>query len=205
MTMAKNLRDQLIARIRGGGRGTVYTNKDFLDLGNRPAVDRVLSQLADEGVFKRLQRGLYYYTKSNPLLGIELSADPDEIANAVARQTGHRSEPSGAMAANALGLTTQVPAKQVYLTDGPSKTVHIGGQIIVLKHETPKGITPRTKMSRLVFQALRYLGKEAIDDTVITKLRTVLSDNDKQQLLRDAPYMTDWIVYVVQQIVNREE
>ena len=203
--MAKNLRDQLISRIRGGGRGTVCTNKDFLDLGNRPAVDRVLSQLADEGIFKRLKRGLYYFPKSNPLLGIELRADPNEIANAVARQTGHRAEPSGAMAANALGLTTQVPAKQVYLTDGPSKMIRIGSQTIVLKHETPKGITPRTKMSRLVFQALRYLGKEAIDDTAITKIRSVLSDNDKQQLLRDAPYMTDWIVYVVQQIVNRKE
>jgi hypothetical protein len=200
--MAKTLRDQLVARIRGSGRGSVYTNKDFLDLGNRPAVDRVLSQLADEGVFQRLQRGLYYYPKSNALLGITLSADPNKIAAAIARQTGHRAEPSGATAANALGLTTQVPAMQVYLTEGPSKTVRIGGQTIVLKHVTPRHISPRTKMSRLVFQALRYLGKENIDDTVITKIRTVLSDNDMQQLLRDVPYMTDWVVHVVQQIAK---
>ncbi len=197
--------DRILARIRGGGRGGVYTNKDFLDLAGRDAVDRALRRLADGGALERIHRGIYYYPRTNPRLGISLSPDPDKVAAAVARRTGSRSEASGAAAANRLGLTTQVPSKLVYLTDGPSKQVTIGKQTLILKHVAPSKLSAEAKPSRLILAAIRHLGRDGIDNTVVERLRALLPDADKRRLLEDVRYQTDWIVEVVKQITKPEK
>jgi len=115
------IQDTILDRIRGQGRGKVFTPKDFLDLGSRDAADQSLSRLVRGGEVQRLGRGLYHYPRINERLGIPLGPDFDEIAEALARQTGSRVVPSGAVAANRLGLSTQVPAKPVYLTDGRTR------------------------------------------------------------------------------------
>ena len=115
------IQDDILERIRGQGRGKVFTPKDFLDLGSRDAADQSLSRLVKGGEIQRLGRGLYHFPRMNERLGIALGPDLDEIAEALARQTGSRVVPSGAVAANRLGLSTQVPAKPVYLTDERAK------------------------------------------------------------------------------------
>lgn len=203
--MSNTTYDRILSRIRGGGRGEVYTNKDFLDLAGRDAVDRALRRLADDGTLKRIHRGIYYYPRTNPRLGISLSADPDKVAAAVARSTGSRAEASGAVAANRLGLTTQVPSKLVYLTNGPSKQVRIGSQTVVLRHVAANKLSAQTKMSRLVLEALRHLGRDGVDDAVVEKLRAVVPEQHKRQLVNDARYHTDWIVAAVKRIAKPKE
>ena len=95
----------ILDRIRTKARGKVFATKDFLDLGSRDAVDQALSRLAKAGELRRLGRGLYYYPRTNLRLGLELPPDPDEVAFALARRTGTRVTPSGALAANRLGLS----------------------------------------------------------------------------------------------------
>ena len=109
--MDTSMQDKIVERLRRQGQGKVFTPKDFLDLGSRESVDQALSRLAKAETVQRLGRGLYCYPKINKRLGIIISPDVDEIASALARQTGSRIAPSGAMAANRLGLSTQVPAK----------------------------------------------------------------------------------------------
>jgi hypothetical protein len=167
-------------------------------------VDQALSRLAREGVLRRLQRGLYDYPRMNPKLGGELSPDCEQVARAIARKTGSRIQPSGALAANLLGLSTQVPAKRVYLTDGASKTVGIGKQTLVFKHAAPKEMIASEGLGGVVLQALRYLGKEAVDEAVVRRLRETLSERDKQELLDDVVYATDWIVAVIERVVRGE-
>jgi hypothetical protein len=169
-------------------------------LGNRAAVDQTLSRLARDGTLQRLARGLYCYPRTNPRLGIVVSPNADEIAAALARQTGSRIAPSGALAANRLGLSTQVPAKHVYLTDGRSREVRVGNQVFAMKHVAPKELPIASPVSAAVFQALRYLGTAAIDTTVISRLRRRLSAKQRQQLLRDARYTTGWIADIVRKI-----
>ena len=91
-----DVQDTILDHLRRGSRGKVYTSKDLVHLGNRPAVDQTLSRLARDGTLQRLARGLYYYPRTNPRLGIVVSPNADEIAAALARQTGSRIAPSGA-------------------------------------------------------------------------------------------------------------
>ena len=196
---------EILRRIRGQGRGKVFIPKDFLDLGSRDAADQSLSRLVKGGEIERLGRGLYHYPRVNERLGIPISPDPDEIAEALARQTGSRIVPSGAVAANRLGLSTQVPAKPVYLTDGRTRQVRIGNTVFQLRHAAPKELPGGSRTSAMVFQSLRHVGQAAVDDQAIARLRRALSPKQRQELLRDARYTTEWIAAVVRKIAQDEE
>src|SRR5690606_17264799 len=148
---------QILERVQTARPGSVFTPKDFLDLASRDAADQALSRLARSGAIKRLARGLYYTPKHNSLLGVDVPPDLDEIAAALGRQTGSRIVPSGAVAANHLGLSTQVPAKPVYLTDGRSRLVKIGVTTLDLRHAAPRELPVGNRTSAMVFQALRHL------------------------------------------------
>lgn len=199
------IQDKILDRIRTQGRGKVFIPKDFLDLGSRDAADQALSRLVKSGAIERLGRGLYHYPQRNERLGIPLAPDLDDIADALGRQTGSRVVPSGAVAANRLGLSTQVPARPVYLTDGRTRQVRIGSTVIQLRHAAPKELPVGSRTSALVFQALRYLGQAAVDDRVMARLRRSLSAEQRQELLRDGRYTTDWIAAVVRQVARDKE
>ena len=196
------IQDDILDRIRRIDRGKVFTPKDFLDLGSRDAADQSLSRLVRSGAIQRLGRGLYHYPRVNERLGIPIGPDPDEIAEALGRQTGSRVLPSGAAAANRLGLSTQVPAKPVYLTDGRTRQVRIGRMVFQIRHAAPKELSTASRTSAMVFQALRHLGRAAVDEQVIARLRRALSSDQRQELLRDARYTTDWIAAVVRQVAQ---
>jgi hypothetical protein len=199
------IQDDILQRIRKQGRGKVFIPKDFLDLGSRDAADQSLSRLARRGEIERLGRGLYHYPRMNERLGIPLGPDLDEIAEALARQTGSRVVPSGAVAANRLGLSTQVPAKPVYLTDGRTRRVRISNLTIQIRHAAPKELPVGSRTSAMVFQALRHLGQTAVDNQVVSRLRRALSAGQKRELLRDARYTTDWIASVIRQVAEDEK
>jgi hypothetical protein len=199
------IRDDILDRIRGHERGKVFTPKDFLDLSSRDAADQSLSRLVKSGEIRRLGRGLYHYPRVNERLGIPIDPDPDEIAEALGRQTGSRVLPSGAAAANRLGLSTQVPAKPVYLTDGRSREVRIGCMVFQIRHAAPKELSTASRTSAMVFQALRHLGQAAVDEQVIARLRRALSADQRQELLRDARYTTGWIAAVVRQVAQNKK
>jgi hypothetical protein len=199
----QSIDSSILNRIYGTGKGSVFTPGRFLDIGSRDAVDKALSRLAKKGTIRRLARGLYDYPEHHPVMGV-LAPSPDAIARALAGKEGIRLQPSGAYAANRLGLTTQVPAKIVYLTDGPSRTVRVGNQEIRLQRTTPRNMRSAGRISGLVIQALRHLGQKHVDDSVIQILKRKLSDQDKKQLMKDIAYAPAWVGKHLRRIFQEE-
>src|SRR5882724_4699187 len=149
---------RILNGVHGHGRGWVFTPTDFSSrFGNRAAVDQALSRLTRSGAIRRLARGLYVYPRINPRLGV-ISPPPDAVAKAIARKTRSRLQVDGAQAANALGVSTQVPAHAIYLTDGPSRRVPIGRNVVTLRHTTARHLIAPGSQAGAVVQALRYLG-----------------------------------------------
>src|SRR5665213_2765816 len=124
-TITKSIDSRVITAIRSRGRGSVFVPADFLEMGSREAVDITLHRLARKGTIRRLARGVYDFPKDHPVLG-RLSPSAEAIAKALAGRDCTRIQPAGAYAANMLGLSEQVPAKVVFLTDGPSRMVKVG-------------------------------------------------------------------------------
>jgi len=186
-------------RIYSKNRGFVFTKSYFLDLGNPKTVAKALERLADSGEIRRLARGLYDYPEKHPRLG-DLPANYERIAQALAGRDSLKIQPSGAYAANLLGLTEQVPARIVFLTDGPNRTVQVNKQQIVLKRTTPKNMATAGRVSGLVIQALRHLGQNNVDDNIIGILKKRLSRKDRHQLINDLRYAPVWIGNIFRQL-----
>jgi hypothetical protein len=183
---------RLKSRIYGHGRGAVFTPNDFLDLGGRDAVDKALSRLTARGVIRRLARGLYEYPREHPELGT-LSPDLEKVAKALAGKHRIRLQPAGAYAANLLGLSEQVPAKIVFLTDGPSRTVKIGRQEIHLRRTTPRNMAAAGRLSGLLMQAFRSLGRQHITRQRLARLKLTLPAKERKQLIKDLPLAPTWM------------
>jgi len=184
--------NKVIKRIYGKKRGWVFTRSHFRDLGGAISIGKALFSLTNEKRIRRIARGLYDYPRKHPDLG-DLAPDPAAVVKALSEGRGIRVQPSGAYALNLLGLTTQVPSKVVYLTDGGSRRIDIGTQTIELRRTTPRNMALAGQTPGLVIQALRHLGQQHVTEEIVERLRVALSDEDRGKLVRARRYAPVWM------------
>lgn len=178
---------KIMRRVRGYGRGQrVFTPKDFLDLGSRPAVDQALSRLAKSGDLRRVARGLYDMPRVNPLLGRPASASLDHVLEAIARRDAIKIISDDIVAAYNFGLTTAVPAQPSYLTDGRSRQLKIGNRVVRLQHANPNLVSKSNQKHVTIIRAVQWLGPDASQDPdVVKKINGLLTSEDKEKLQKD--------------------
>jgi hypothetical protein len=206
MTAKKNpqsINSKLLAAIYALGRGSVFVPADFLELGSRGTIDIVLHRLTQKGTIRRLARGVYDFPREHPALGL-LSPSAESIAQALAGRDRTRLQPSGAYAANALGLSEQVPAKAVFLTEGPSRTVKIGPTTIHLRRTTARNMAAAGRLSGLLIQALRELGKDHVTQTRIRQLKRTLPAEKRRELLKDLRLAPAWMHPIFRELAKEE-
>jgi len=189
------------SRIYGNGRGWVFTPNSFRGVGSRDAIDSAISRLWKEGTVRKLARGLYDYPVQDPVLGT-VAPSADQIARALVVRDVIRLQPSGAYAANILGLSEQVPSRVVFLTDGPARKVTLGKREIILQHTTPRNMATAGRKSGTIIQALRYLGKDQVDDRVISILRRQISDEERPKIHKDLRHAPEWIADLLRPITQ---
>jgi len=170
----------------------VFTPNHFQDLGSRTAVGLALMRYTRAGNIRQLARGLYDYPATHPILGT-VAPSANAIARALVGRDAIRLQPSGAYAANLLGLSEQVPARIVFLTDGPARKVKLGKQEIILQHTTPRNMATAGRKSGTLIQALRYLGKDQVDEKVRAILRRQITDRDRVAIRSDLRFAPAWI------------
>jgi hypothetical protein len=200
----QSIDSRILAAIHGRGRGSVFVPADFLDLGSREAVDITLHRLARKRTIRRLARGVYDFPKQHPVLGA-LQPSADAVARALAGRDRTRLQPAGAYAANALGLSEQVPAKVVFLTDGPSRTVKIGPITIQLRRTTARNMAAAGRLSGLLIQALRELGKEHVTPERLAHLKRTLPARKRQELITDIRLAPAWMHPIFRELAEEEE
>lgn len=187
--MINNAKNQIEAKIHNSSRGELFFADDFINYGSTDNIRKVLSRLEKENVLERLSYGIYIKPKKDPLLGL-IYPSLEEIAKQIAQRDKARITPTGVWALYLLGLTTQVPLKAVYLTDGSQREVKIGSRTIKFKRTAPKIFAIKDELLRLIVQAFREIGqKEVTDDFVkgILPLIYKLDDKVVQSQLRYAP------------------
>ena len=184
--------------------GAVFVPADFLKLGSREAVDIVLHRLVRKGTIRRLARGVYDRPKTHPVLGL-LSPTADKVAQALAGRDCTRLQPAGAYAANVLGLSEQVPAKIVFLTDGPSRTVQIGLTTIQLRRTTARNMAAAGRLSGLLIQALRENGKEHVTHERIDHLKRTIPQHQRIELAKDLRLAPAWMHSIFRELAEQHQ
>jgi Family of unknown function (DUF6088) len=199
MNVANPIEREMLARIRRRQSAWIFSPSDFVDLGSRSAVDKALSRMTSAGLIRRVGRGLYDVPQQHPIVGTP-APSIENFAKAMAGKVATRLQPTGAYAANLLGLSDQVPAKVVFLTDGRSKRVRLGKLEIVLKQTSPRNMATAGTVSGSVIQALRYLGQDHVNDDTVKRLHRRLSADDRKQLRKDLVYAPAWIGEIMRRL-----
>lgn len=188
-----SLANRIKTFIEKADTGTVFVTIDFVHIAEKSRVGVIFSRLETDGLIRRVLQGVYYKPEYNDFLGEFVAPEPDAVAHALARNFGWTIVPCGDTALNLLGLSTQIPAAWVYVSDGTYKEYTYGQTTIKFKRTTNKEISKLSYKTALVVQALKALGKDNVDDTVLTKLKNNLTDSEKLALLTEAKAATSWI------------
>lgn len=196
---ADSIDTAVLDRIRSGKSDRIWTPMDFLDLGSRSAVDKALSRNSQSGQIHRAGRGIYHLPRHHPVLGA-LGPSYDSMQDFIKRKANGDIFPTGAQAANVLGLSDQVPMRTWYFTTGPNRRIRHGKSDIVLRHISPRFVSTKNAKSALAILALRWLGKRFVNNDVITKLRRNLSSADRVALLDDVACAPAWIADIFRRV-----
>ena len=200
--MTQSIEDKIVSRIYGNGRGWAFSQADFADLGSRSAIDLALHRREREGIIRRVIRGIYDYPRDSKALRGPVSPDIDQVAHALARKFAWRIQPDGATAQNLLGLSTQVPARIVYLSDGPDRSYTVGKTLLAYEHTALKEAGFKLPESRLVVQALKAYGENRITRKIIAQVRKKFDRALRQRILIDTKTATGWVYAAIQEIAK---
>lgn len=190
--MDKNIDIQILTKIGKAKRGSLFFVEDFLRFGNYKNISKVLERLVVKGEISRVARGIYARLEKDPLLG-SIKPGTEAIAKAIAKRDKARIIPTGALALNALGLSTQVPVNVVYLTDGTARMINIGNRKIIFKKSSPKNLATIGEISGLVIQALKEIGKDNVTESEKQIILEHLKNEDKYRLEHDIRLAPEWI------------
>ncbi len=188
-----DLQSRLLRRIKGKGPDWAFTPSDFADFGDPRSVGKTLTRLVRAGTIRRVSRGVYETTHEHPLIGT-IGAGAQAATDAIARRDALKLLPSGANAANLLGLSTQVSARVAYGVAGRSRILPTGGKSeVILRHRSPKKMALAGRASGWVAEALRNLGRQHITTKRLAELKTRFSPADRRQLRADLRYVPAWM------------
>lgn len=185
--------------------GAIFSRRDVQGLAPAGSIGSALARMVGEGRLERLGPGLFHLPRINPRLQRAVPPDIHDVAQALARKFSWTLIPSGQWAANRLGLSTQVPAQAEYLSDGPDRTETVGRRRLRIRHARPKDLLADDPEVSVVIQALRNLGREAVDDTVVRRLRRTLPGNVRERLVERTRSTSHWLHEVARRLADDGE
>lgn len=182
-------------------KGSLLFPDDFAGMGSADSIRKALQILKDRGLIKSVAHGIYVRPIVNQYIG-EVLPSAEEVAQAIAKRDKIRLVPTGAYALHALGLSTQISLKLVFLTDGAARTIKVGKRTIKLKRTTPKNLMAKGRISSLVIQALREIGKDKVSPSELKQINKLLKEEDQQLLKHDIKLAPQWIKQVMREAIN---
>lgn len=197
----------VLARIEERGRGSVLTPRDFRDIGSRGAVAVALHRLVKKEVVRNIGNGFYHFPEVDPVYG-EHTFSTDAVMKAIERRDGVRIRETHAYAANITGISTQVPTRIAYQTDGRSRKIRMKpsgpggrGYEIVLRRTSARYMRAHTEVGYLVIQGLRDWGRKHFGKEEYAELLRRLPPGGKEDLKKDLAVAPAWIADVMRRLI----
>ena len=200
--MPESIEDRILTKIKKARRGALFFTEDFLHFGAAKAISKALERMVDTGEVTRIARGIYARLGKDPILG-EIRPGTENIARAIAKRDKARIIPTGVLALNALGLSTQVPTNAVYLTDGAARKISLGKRKILFKKTAPKNLSAIGKISSLCIQALKELGKGKVTEKEKQIIIKQLGNEEQSRLEHDIRLAPEWIRIIMREALKK--
>ncbi len=200
----QSVEDKIYNRIRAHGRLWSMSNSDFCDIAAETTVRSALYRLKQRNIIRAILPGIYDYPGYSEFLQEFMAPDINSVSHAIARKFGWRIQISGSAALNYLDISTQVPGRNIYLSDGPSRNYNILGQMLEFKHASLPESGLKCDRSELLVQAIRSLGRENVTPEILNSLRKKFNHEELKRILKDTKYVTGWIYEYIKQICHSE-
>lgn len=181
--------------------GTIFIPDDFVIFGTPDAIRSGLTRLCRNNKLHRFAKGIYYVPKYDKWDGSLLEPPLDVIAQKIAQRDNARIIPTGAYALNKIGLSTQVPANIIYITDGSARQIKFGdGKSITFRHSNDLGnFAFQSKLMQLVILSMREIGETSITEEQITKIKKMITEHvSEQDFIHDIILAPTWIKKILQ-------
>jgi hypothetical protein len=182
--MIDSVISQIEAKIRRAKPGQIFLPSDFKDLGTSTAIRKALSRLVAQKVIVRMGQGIYTKPVQDKVLG-EVLPSIEEIAATLAKKEHVKIMPTGQYALNKIGLSTQVPMKMIFLTNGTKKNISIGKSSIIFLPTTAKKLAMMGPITSLLFLGLEELDLDKLSNREINKIISLLEKEDAKKLRHD--------------------
>jgi hypothetical protein len=200
----QNTNNEIIKYIQRNRHGKIFFADEFRKFGSNEAVRQTLSRLCKKNFLIRLSAGIYLYPKHDKLIGI-VYPSIENIAKVIAKREKTRLIPTGSYALNALGLSTQVPAKVVFLTGGTARIVKVGKKATIkFKRTVAKNLSYKGKISLLVIFALKEIGKDKVTGEHLQKIQEALQQEKQENIIHDANLAPVWISNIILKLIENE-
>lgn len=194
---------KILARIQRRGPGGLWCADDFMSIFQRHEIDESFVRLMQEGVIRRVIPGIYEYPRFSELLQCQVATDMDELARTLARKFRWQICPDGESALNNLGLSTQLPGRILYFSDGPSRTYLVAGRTLEFRHSAKRRLTFKKPESLIVVQGLMALGQAQMTTAHVHLLGRRFSMATWKRILADISSAPIWIVETVRGICHQ--
>lgn len=204
MNASEPIDEAILRSIRARRSGSVFSAKQFGGIGKGAAVRQALSRLAKAGKIRRIRQGLYDLPRKHPIIG-QTAPDPMAAVRALMEGSQAQWQVSGAYAANLLGLSEQVPARIVILTDGVRRRVSLGKLTLTFRRAAPRNLLGAGRPAGLAIQALRHLRAEGMDEARLSELRSLLDKSTRDELANLAPKLAAWMQPLMKRLTKEEK
>ena len=185
-------------------KGNLFFTNDFKSFGNGDAIRQTLSRLCREEFIIRLSNGIYLYPKTSKLIGI-VYPSVEDIAKAIAKKEKARLIPTGLYALNRLGLSTQVPMRVVFLTDGAPRVIKVGKKATIrFKKTVAKHLAFKGDITTLIIFALKEIGKGKVTDLELQIIKETLAIEENDNIIHDANLAPEWISDILLKLKKNE-
>jgi hypothetical protein len=198
--MMKTIPETILSHAHSLPEGSVLSPKEFLHLGSRAAIDQALSRLAKDGKLQRVCRGTYVAPVASRF-GVRSPA-PEKVVQSMASQRGDTVVPHGAAAANALGLTQQVPIREVFLTSGRSHKLKLGRTEVLVKHVPRWMLSLGASQAGAAVRALAWMGRPHVSES-LAALRQKLPLAEWGTLASSRATLPSWMAQAIGEEIAR--
>lgn len=190
----------ILEKIKSFDPGYAFSTLDFSEIADVKTVNKALERLNSKGEIRKIIQGIYDKPLYSELLGEYMVPQIESLAECLARKYHWTIAPAGNTALNQLHISTQVPVYYEYVSDGPYRDYIVGNRKLKFKHVMPKEIIGYQRITIMVIQAIRAIGKDNITSENISRFKAALSDVEKETILREGNTSADWIRKIIKQI-----
>ena len=202
--MNESINSQIEVKVKRAKSGAIFLPSDFKDLGTSTAIRKALSRLVEQKVLVRMGQGIYATPIHDKVFG-EVLPSMEEIAVTLAKKEHVKIMPTGQYALNKIGLSTQVPMKMVYLTNGTKKNITLGKSSIVFQPTTTKKLAMIGTITSLLFLGLEELDLDNLSKSDTNKIINLLKKEDEKKLKHDLKLAPSRISdFVIKNFLNQK-